>query len=531
MDGNTLVSPTVAELARWGAFRLGATRIDPASREVRGPGGAATIEPRVMQVLLVLANAGGGVVTRDDLSRLCWNSLIVGDDALNRAIGEVRRVARTVAAGEFGVETITRTGYRLTGATLAEDAGDGSGAGAAAGATTPMARAARPRLSRRWLVGGAALGVAAAGVGLWSLWPERGVRPAADLAEQARLAMNDGLPEGAALAVDLLRQAVALRPRDGALWGQLALAWRATAESAPPGQMAMAVKSCELAAARAQALEPGQADAATALIMLRSVYGDWLLVERALRVVLARAPDNVAAAGELATLLQSVGRSHDCADLIDRLVVRQPLSPVYQYRHVYTLWDRGRLGEADRAADRAFALWPRHPSVWYVRLWLSAFTGRAGAALAQVNDVETRPAGLSAARVGLLRTSMAALQSPGAAVVQAAVDANLDAARKGPGGSINAMMILSALGRLDAAFAVAEGYMLQHGPGITPLRTPGGPATATETRHRHSQVLFTPATSPLRADPRFLRLCEACGLADYWRQSGHGPDFLAGRRV
>ena len=115
MDGNSLAATTAADLAHWGAFRLGATCIDPASREVTGPGGRAAVEPRVMQVLLVLVGAQGGVVTREELSRLCWNSQIVGDDALNRAIGAIRRLARTVAADGFGVETIARTGYRLIG--------------------------------------------------------------------------------------------------------------------------------------------------------------------------------------------------------------------------------------------------------------------------------------------------------------------------------------------------------------------------------------------------------------------------------
>ena len=526
MDGNNLVSPTVAELARWSAFRLGATRIDPASREVRGPGGVATIEPRVMQVLVVLAKADGGVVTRDDLSRLCWSSQIVGDDALNRAISEVRRAARTVALGEFGVETITRTGYRLTGVTIAS--GDADSVRGAVDAT-PATTLAGP--SRRWLVGGAALGAAAAGASVWSLWPQGGSRRAADLAGQARLAMADGLPDGATQAVDLLRQAVALKPRDATLWGQLALAWRARTESAPPSGMAAVVKACELAAARALALRPGQADATTAQIMLRSVYGDWLDVERGLRAVLARAPDNEAAAGELGSLLQSVGRSGECGVLINSLAARQPLSPIYQYRHVYTLWTAGRLGEADRAADRAFALWPRHPSVWLVRLWLSAFTGRAGAALAQIDDVETRPAELPTATLGLLRTSMTALRFRQPAAIEAAVESNLMAARKAPGASISAIMILAGLGQLDATFAVVDGYMLRRGSSIMPLRTAGRPAMATDARHRHSQVLFVPPTAPLRADPRFLPMCEACGLADYWRQSGHGPDFLGDRPV
>jgi hypothetical protein len=36
--------------------------------------------------------------------------------------------------------------------------------------------------------------------------------------------------------------------------------------------------------------------------------------------------------------------------------------------------------------------------------------------------------------------------------------------------------------------------------------------------------LFTPAAAPLRADRRFLDLCEGMGLGDYWRRRGIRPD-------
>ncbi len=62
-----------------------------------------------MQVLLALVDAAGAVVTRDDLIRLCWNNQVVGEDAINRAVAGVRRVANLQAAGGFAVETITRT--------------------------------------------------------------------------------------------------------------------------------------------------------------------------------------------------------------------------------------------------------------------------------------------------------------------------------------------------------------------------------------------------------------------------------------
>ncbi len=38
-------------------------------------------------------------------------------------------------------------------------------------------------------------------------------------------------------------------------------------------------------------------------------------------------------------------------------------------------------------------------------------------------------------------------------------------------------------------------------------------------------VLFRPGLSNVRRDPRFVPLAKRLGLVDYWRQSGHWPDF------
>ncbi|MBV8972890.1 MAG: winged helix-turn-helix domain-containing protein [Sphingomonadaceae bacterium] len=113
----------VGALARRGAFRLGAAEVRPASRELCGANGCVSVEPRIMQVLIMLADAGGAVVTRADLMAACWNGQIVGDDALNRSFSEIRRLARQVADASFVVETIPKVGYRLVGARAAPAGG------------------------------------------------------------------------------------------------------------------------------------------------------------------------------------------------------------------------------------------------------------------------------------------------------------------------------------------------------------------------------------------------------------------------
>src|SRR3982750_4531860 len=103
---------TTADLAAREDFTLGGVIVSPSTRALRGPDGTEDIEPRVMQVLVVLAEAAGQVVTRETLFNRCWGGVYVGDDSLNRAVAAVRRAVETVG-GRFQVETIPRTGYRL----------------------------------------------------------------------------------------------------------------------------------------------------------------------------------------------------------------------------------------------------------------------------------------------------------------------------------------------------------------------------------------------------------------------------------
>lgn len=519
MDGTTLIRPHAADLARRRPVRLGEVLIEPSTREVTGPGGRASLEPRVMQVLLVLVDAGGGVVTRDELLSLCWNSRYVGDDALNRAIAGVRRAVRDVAADSFAVETISRTGYRLTGPAIAEHRPE-----------PPPEAGEIPRLPRRRIVAGTlALGAAglAGGTG-WLLLRGRDEAQIRELIVQAASAARMDMPEGYRRAVALLGDAVAIRPGDAQLWGRLAIAWRAASEYASPDAAARMVVSCEAAAARALALDPRQPDARTALALLYPSYGDWLVVERKLLAVLADAPAQDEALDALAVLYQAVGRIRDAAAISERPAIRDDLSPLRQYRRMYRLWSTGRTPEADRVIDRATQLWPRHPGVWFARLYLTAFTGRTGLALGQIDDIGGRPSGLSDAYAAMLRLTVDAVRSKAPATIEAAAQANLAEAGKGPAGAVHAILVLTGLGRIDDAFAVAEGYLLRRGPQPMPLRRVGSQPVVGDQLQRKTMMLFVPPTAPMRGDPRFLELCRGCGLADYWTASGRLPDFLKG---
>jgi DNA-binding winged helix-turn-helix (wHTH) protein len=100
-------------LAREADFQLGAMLVRPSLREVCAGTRRQTLEPRVMQVLVALARMDGQVVSRDELIDACWAGRIVGEDAINRCIGRLRRLAEDFE-GAFSIETVIRVGYRLT---------------------------------------------------------------------------------------------------------------------------------------------------------------------------------------------------------------------------------------------------------------------------------------------------------------------------------------------------------------------------------------------------------------------------------
>src|ERR1700709_2746107 len=89
-------------------FKLGTLDVRPSVRQIIAGGKSETLEPRVMQLLVALGQARGEVVSRDALVASCWGGRSIGEDAINRAIGKLRR--RAEAGGSFRIEAIPRGG-------------------------------------------------------------------------------------------------------------------------------------------------------------------------------------------------------------------------------------------------------------------------------------------------------------------------------------------------------------------------------------------------------------------------------------
>lgn len=502
-------------------FQLGEATIRPSIRTVEGPGGLATAEPRVMQVLLALADADGAVLSREDLLRLCWQGRIVGDDAVNRTIAAVRRIASETQAG-FGVETIPRIGYRLNGKVASIEAVATKAPPEEHARSAPTPEKNGILIARRLWLGGGLATLAAAGGGLWLAAGRKGPSSAAHQIEEGRRILREMWPDQEARGVDILREAVAIEPENAEAWGMLAVAWRNVAEGAPPDKTRAAVAGCEDAARRALALDPREGNALAALATLHPYLGDWQAAEDRMRKVLEVAPDNPNALMHLVALLQSVGYARASWDLNERAMAREPLSPIHMFRKALKFWIFGRVPDADLTIDRALRLWPRHPAIWNARLYIFAFTDRADAALAMIGDHSLRPAKVTPQLEERWRVALTALRTRASGDIAIARHALAEAVS--PSFAVQAILILSSLGELDAAFAVAEGFLLRKGPLVGSLWPPEGEMIAPDERWRRTMNLFTPATAPMRADPRFAALCDGLGLTRYWRVRGVGPD-------
>lgn len=115
------------------SFRVSDWDVEPQLNSLTGPERTAHLEPKVMQVLVYLAEHAGQIVAKDRLLQQVWPDTFVSDDVLTRSISELRRAFGDDAREPRFIQTIPRGGYRLIAIVSASPAH-----GAAPGQTIPI---------------------------------------------------------------------------------------------------------------------------------------------------------------------------------------------------------------------------------------------------------------------------------------------------------------------------------------------------------------------------------------------------------
>jgi DNA-binding winged helix-turn-helix (wHTH) protein len=95
-------------------FRIGECLIEPRENRIKRRDAEVRLEPRVIDVLVCLAEHAGKVVSRDTLNRQVWGSVVVTDQAVTNCISELRHHLGDDRSTNRVIETIPKRGYRLT---------------------------------------------------------------------------------------------------------------------------------------------------------------------------------------------------------------------------------------------------------------------------------------------------------------------------------------------------------------------------------------------------------------------------------
>lgn len=518
-------------LAHVAPFRLGAVDVHPATRQLIRSDASETVEPRVMQVLVALARAEGGVVTREELTDLCWDGRIVSENAINRVISRLRQTAAEFGEGSFQLETITKVGYRLSvHQRVARGGVDGEPS-----SPTPRSReeptATSGPISRRLMLGGASVLTAAAAVvvgGYWFSPAQTGRGPASSAAQLYRKgadARADGSINMVGQAEAYFSQAVEADPKYAEAWAALALA-RAGQVAWEQGeaQETMAARA-RLAARRALELDAGSVEARAALALVPSPFGRWAEAQAEIRQLL-QAPNKTPYVEwvlrfRLSELLAEVGRCRDALKAFRPLATILPDHPWSSVGLVQALWMAGEPDAARAESERAIRRFPRRGVAWFMHMALLTYGSRPEDAVAFGSDRAQLPHRETGEGLLFRRTitakALAELKPDDIAHAARLHRASVAADREE---IPPATRFFAALGDLDAVFELLRGYFHNRGGFSDPSRPPPGPLT------RYALVdLFWPPMAPVWSDPRFARLAEEIGLAAYWRTSGFVPDF------
>lgn len=394
-----------------GRFRLGEWRVDPWSGEITRNGEVQRLEPKVMEVLVLLARHAGQVVSKEELLAEVWRDTFVTEDALWRCIGNLRKAFGDDPREPRYIETLPRRGYRLVAPCEelpAEAPAPRSETLAVApdaprDETLPLPTPAPPSRLRWWLRPGA-VGIAAGAVlllgGLW-LALAGGDRTPRAAATAATAAMGaPPTPPSAAeelydlgmtyyarqsnedieRAIALLSQAVARDPDFARASAALSDAYVLKYNLVRPGDQTL-LAAAERAARRALELDPSLAAAHKSMALLHQIRGETGAALEEYRRALALRPHFPAAANNLAFLYLTRGKLDEAlrwyGKLNPRSLKARQLVLVSRGRVFYLLGD---LAVARESVRKALELVPFDPQATEVAVGIDLAEGRFEAA-------------------------------------------------------------------------------------------------------------------------------------------------------
>ena len=112
--------PISVEVGLASRFRVGEWRVAPELNSLERNGHSVHVEPKIMQVLVTLAERPGTVLSKEHILRQVWPETFVSEEVLTRSISELRRVFEDNPREPAYIQTIPKGGYRLLATVVTE---------------------------------------------------------------------------------------------------------------------------------------------------------------------------------------------------------------------------------------------------------------------------------------------------------------------------------------------------------------------------------------------------------------------------
>jgi tetratricopeptide (TPR) repeat protein len=218
-------------------------------------------------------------------------------------------------------------------------------------------------------------------------------------------------------------------------------------------------------------------------------------------------PNDALIQASLSAELRSVGRLTDAIKAGQRAVELDPYSPWGVITYIFTLRVAGQVREMEDEIGKARNMWGETQTADFCEFIYALQYGDPRRAEALLPSLDLDEFDAEAAR-----RTIAARLNPTPANVDAALNLYREQMQRSPSQGGGYLLRLGIFGRTEEAFALLADKSFQKG-------------------FVGWEILFTPPLAHVRNDPRFIRVAADLGLLNYWRQSGHWPDFCSDPRL
>jgi DNA-binding winged helix-turn-helix (wHTH) protein/TolB-like protein/Tfp pilus assembly protein PilF len=304
---------------------------------------------------------------------------------------------------------------------------------------------------------------------------------------EGRYYWNKRNVEGIRKIVELLEQAVALDPRYARAYAALADSYITLSdyELLPASE---AFPKAREAAQKALAIDDSQAEAYTALAMIKARYDwDWAGADRAFQQAIEKNPNYATARQWYAEFLTGMGRHHEALEQIHQAQQLDPLSLIIESIEALNL---NYARDYDGAIAQCRSVIRRDPSFGEVYAYLG-FAYEQKGMFREAMDAYQQYSTLS----GYNTPAAAAIRSAPVSDARDYWKKMVELAKPPTGSQLSAAQALAQLGETDQALALLEQACARHSYGILYLKV-------------------QPNLDPLRRDPRFQELMRRVALTE-----------------